>query len=110
MFIQSGAKPGASLAARRLLAILPVLLTTTAAFAQPPATPAQPGYKSVFDGYQPYTNEKLVAWKEANDKLAQARGRRSHAPEAEQAAPATAPAVDPSGHSVHPGHTGLAKP
>ena len=119
MFIQSIANPGASRAARGVLTSVFVLLATAAAFAQSTTATAPPGFKSVFEGYQPYSDEKLLAWKEANDKVARAGGWRTYAREAEQATPATDAAAAPAParvpapqaeHSGHSGGTGQAKP
>ncbi|MES2949121.1 MAG: hypothetical protein V4858_11325 [Pseudomonadota bacterium] len=95
--------------------------TPLAAFAQadttpptPPASapaspaasrPAQATYRSVFEGYQPFTEEKVQAWKDSNNTVEKIGGWRAYAkevsepvPNGQQAAPATK-AVDP-----HAGH------
>ena len=80
------------------------------AFAQPSASHhaapvVQPqaiaqAYRSALDGYQPYTDDKVVPWKEANDTVGKIGGWRSYAKEA--AAPATPAANNP--HASHGKH------
>ena len=64
----------------------------------PPMTEAAPaGFKSVLEGYKPYTDEKIVNWKAANDTTAQIGGWRAYAKEAAQTGPAQNPApTDPA--------------
>ena len=77
-----------------------VLLVSTAvlwgnvALAQPTPPVAPPtteaafaGFKSVLDGYKPYTEEKTVNWKAANDTTVQIGGWRAYAKEAAQTSP-----------------------
>ena len=64
----------------------PALAAETAAAAAPPA------YRSALEGYQPYTDEKIVNWKEANDTTARIGGWREYAKEAAQT---PAPAAQP---------------
>lgn len=100
-----------SVASRRLGALaVPVVsaaaLWASVAIAQPttatnptPTTPATPrtgeslpaGFQSALDGYKPYTDEKIVNWKAANDSVGQIGGWRTYAKEAAQ----TSPAQDP---------------
>lgn len=122
MLIQHIGTAGALQTPRCILTALAALLATTATLAQPPTSPAQPGYKSVFDGYQAYSDEKLVAWKAANDKLARTRGGRTSTPEASTAEPVpttattptsgrvAAPPIDHSSHSSRSDSTGQVKP
>ncbi len=49
------------------------------------ADAAPPAYRSALEGYQPYTDEKTVNWKEANDTTARIGGWREYAKEASQA-------------------------
>lgn len=79
------------------LASLPVLalaLWTGAAQAQPAAAPPSPAsladaapaaFRSALEGYRPYTDEKTVNWKEANDNAGRIGGWREYAKEAGQA-------------------------
>ena len=79
------------------LALLVASLWTTQAIAQTsalaPAKPvapaamadaAPPAYRSALEGYQRYTDEKTVNWKEANDATARIGGWREYAKEASQ--------------------------
>ena len=79
------------------LALLVASLWTTQASAQAsavsPAKPvapaavadaAPPPYRSALEGYQRYTEEKTVNWKEANDTAGQIGGWRAYAKEASQ--------------------------
>lgn len=83
----------------RKLALLALLLWVTAAQAQTaPTAPAPtqkapvtqataPAFQSAFEGYKPYTDEKILNWKEANDVVGRIGGWRAYAKEAAQAAP-----------------------
>jgi hypothetical protein len=42
-------------------------------------------YRSAFKGYKPYTDDKLLNWKEVNDTTGQIGGWRAYAKEARQA-------------------------
>lgn len=78
------------------LALLAVSLGTTQARAQATvAAPAKPdtvampkampqSYRSALEGYQPYTDEKTVNWKVANDTVSQIGGWRAYSKEASQ--------------------------
>ena len=48
------------------------------------ADTAPPPYRSALEGYQRYTEEKMVNWKEANDATARIGGWREYAKEASQ--------------------------
>ena len=56
------------------------------------ATKAAPlTYRSAFEGYKPYTDDKLLNWKEVNDTTGRIGGWRAYAKEAgqsDEAAPA----------------------
>jgi hypothetical protein len=80
-----------------------------AALAQQPAMPsasaasAPTPYRSAFEGYQPFAEQKLVPWKEANDTVGKIGGWRAYAREANEGAgkstPPSAPApASSSGH------------
>ena len=81
------------------LALLVASLLTTQVSAQAsasaasPANPvapaamaeaAPPAYRSALEGYQRYTDEKTVNWKDANDVTARIGGWREYAKEASQ--------------------------
>ena len=61
---------------------------------------------SVFDGYQPFTDEPLGNWKAANDNVAQIGGWREYAKQAQQ--PDNMPAA--AGKAVEPTAKPLTKP
>ena len=62
----------------------------------PEATPASTlTYRSAFEGYKPYTDDKLLNWRQANDTTGRVGGWRAYAKEARQPA-AKAPAHDMS--------------
>ena len=49
------------------------------------AAPASPlPYRSAFEGYKPYTDDKLLNWKEVNDTTGRIGGWRAYAKEARQ--------------------------
>lgn len=86
-------------------AVLAAALWSTGALAQPapspnPAPPlseaASTGFKSVMEGYQPYTDEVTANWKAANDTVAQIGGWRAYAKEAAAEPAAAAPASKPA--------------
>ena len=48
-------------------------------------TPNPPApYRSAMEGYKPYTDEKIVDWKQANDTTGRIGGWREYAKEAQQ--------------------------
>jgi hypothetical protein len=49
------------------------------------AKPAALPYRSAFEGYKPYTDDKLLSWKEVNDNTGRIGGWRVYAREARQA-------------------------
>lgn len=92
------------------LALLVALASWPGAQAQSPAqaSPAPASspveFRSSFEGYQPYTEEKIINWKEANDRVGRIGGWRAYAKEAQQpsggSAPPEAKPADPhAGHS-----------
>lgn len=60
----------------------------------PPAAPAaatpEP-YKSAFDGYQAYSDDKVTRWKAANEEVARIGGWRAYAKQAQQSENAPTP-------------------
>ena len=91
-----------------VIALLVVSLWTAQATAQinaaaltPPvasaamSSAAPPAYRSAFEGYQPYTDEKIVNWKQANDTVGQIGGWRAYSKEASQE-PSADSAVKPA--------------
>ena len=81
-----------------------------AAHAQPAAPPeplptTQPlAFQSALQGYQRYTDDKIVNWKAANDTTARIGGWRAYAKEA------SAPAATPAPAAAAVPATGAAKP
>ena len=67
------------------------------------ADAAPPPYRSTLEGYQRYTDEKTVNWKEANDATARIGGWREYAKEASQS-------QTPAGSGKHDSGTAPAKP
>ena len=75
---------------------------TSSAAASPPSPPSSPptspavlpasamansaptSYRSAMEGYQPYTDEKIIDWKQANDATGRIGGWREYAKEAQQ--------------------------
>lgn len=97
----------------RWLAALPALAALTVPAQVPPApadttAAAAPAsalpYRSAFADYQPFADQKVGPWKEANDTVGKAGGWRAYAKEAAQPQPAAAPA--PAGNPTlpHAGH------
>jgi hypothetical protein len=106
----------------RYLAALSTL-AVTGAFAQPVAPVAPPQstapaatapstqasttpYRSVFEDYQPFAEEKVLPWKEANDTVRANGGWREYAKEAneESGKPQSSPATpaDPAADRAKP--------
>ena len=69
-----------------------------------PAAPAATESRSALDGYQPYTDEKIAPWKEANDSVGRIGGWRAYAKEAQQAQQAPAAAGAAGQPDPHAGH------
>ena len=73
--------------------LVPIFSLSGIAAAQTPAAaspasgvaPASPLiYRSAFEGYKPYTDDKLLNWKEVNDTTGRIGGWRVYAKEARQ--------------------------
>lgn len=68
-----------------------------------PDPPAPPAYRSALEGYQSYTDEKVVDWKEANDNTGRIAGWREYAKEAAEAqTPERADKPDPGAAPAQP--------
>jgi hypothetical protein len=96
--------------------LVPIFLLSGIAAAQTPAAaspataaPQAPalGYRSAFEGYKPYTDDKLLSWEEANDSTGQVGGWRVYARGARQP-DSKAPAHDMS--AMPDPETGSTKP
>ena len=59
-----------------------------------PVSPLE--FRSAFEGYKPYTEEKTIDWKRANDNVGKIGGWREYAREASQPETAAGPAVIPA--------------
>jgi len=103
---------------QRWLAAL-LVLAAGAAFAQGKAptgveTPAQPAgsggitFQSALQDYQPFSDEKPVPWKEANETVRQIGGWRAYAKEAASSAAPQDGKADP--HGAHHAPQPKAKP
>ena len=62
-------------------------------------------YRSVFDGYRPFSDQPVVSWREANDLVGRIGGWRAYAREG-QGDPGRSPAQPASGAGGHSGHHG----
>ncbi len=76
-----------------------------------PASPAAPAsfltYRSAFEGYKPYTDDRILDWKAVNDTTGRIGGWRAYAREAQQPDD-KAPALDTS--RMPDTKTGVGKP
>ena len=86
------------------LALLNILAWPVLSAAQTQAAPSPLAFKSAFENYQPYTDDKTGNWKQANDTTARIGGWRAYAKEAAgsepvKTAPPNAPPV-PSSDAV----------
>ena len=90
---------------------LPTTSTALPAQAAPTALP----FRSVFDGYQPFTDEKVKSWKDSNNTVEKIGGWRAYAKEAaepastDKQAPAVAPATPASPAAAPNPHAGHGK-
>ena len=64
------------------LAIAALPFFSGIALAQTSSAPAP--YRSAMEGYKPYTDEKIVDWKQANDSTGKIGGWREYPKEAQQ--------------------------
>lgn len=102
-----------SFSAKSWLAAVPLMAASTlfaqaAPSAGPSTAPAPQGsapaaFRSALDGYRPFSDEKQIPWKEANETVRQVGGWRAYAKEGAAAAPDKAEA-DPHGahHAPQP--------
>lgn len=91
------------------LAALPALVALTAVAQTAPAepSPTQPPtlpYRSAFEGYRSYAQEKAIPWKEANDTVHQRGGWRAYAKEAGEASSPREDAPPKASSDAHSGH------
>ena len=57
--------------------------TKTPALAAPPAAAAPAPFKSAFEGYRAFSDDKMTSWKAANDEVARIGGWREYAKQAQ---------------------------
>jgi len=92
----------------RWLAALPAAVVLSAVAQTPPAPPGAPAlpYRSAFENYQRFQDDKPVAWKEANDTVRERGGWRAYAREGAEAAkpPGQAPAAPGEASRTHDAH------
>jgi hypothetical protein len=62
----------------------------------PPRTPASLGFRSSFEHYKPYRDEKPGAWKASNDEVGRIGGWRAYLKEANEPDAPAAPSRAPS--------------
>jgi len=92
----------------RWLAVFPAVAASFAAAAQPAPVPSADegvagaptglSYRSAFEGYRPFTDDKPIPWKQANETVRQRGGWKAYAEEAAGGGASDAPAA-------HQGHT-----
>ncbi|MBT2333052.1 hypothetical protein J7E49_03880 [Variovorax paradoxus] len=91
------------------LAVFPAVAALAAAAQPAPASapsadeaatraPAALSYKSALEGYRPFTEEKPIPWKEANETVHRRGGWKAYAEEAAESGPPAAEA--PKGHAM----------
>ena len=89
----------------RLAACITAVVLTNMAYAQTPVSTAPASseatapYSSVFKGYNPYTDKRIVNWKAANDTTASIGGWREYAKQAQQSENTAAP-VTKAGETI----------
>ncbi len=97
-----------SLLTRPLAVLCGIAATAALAQATPtgaaPASP--PAYRSAFDGYQRFSEEKTTPWPQSNEAVREAGGWRAYAREAAQppAPGASAPPSKPGAADSHGAH------
>ncbi|KWT97258.1 MULTISPECIES: hypothetical protein [unclassified Variovorax] len=103
MFHSSPARWLAALPA--IVALSAIAQTAPAPSSTPQSDPPDLPFRSAFEGYKPYADEKAIPWKEANETVYQRGGWRAYAKDAsEEGAGENAPpkpGADPhAGHSM----------
>jgi hypothetical protein len=63
----------------------------------PAAGASAPAWRSAFESYQPFSDEKTMSWRQANDTVQGVGGWRAYAREAAQPASAAASGSRPDG-------------
>lgn len=75
-----------------LLATLGATAVVARAQTKPPAAAAPPEWRSAFESYRPFSDEKTAPWRQSNDTVQGVGGWRAYAREAAQPASAAASA------------------
>ena len=86
-------RPSATLAKLAAAPLVLLSLAISPVYGQA-ASPLE--FRSAFEGYKPYTDEKTIDWKRANDNVGKIGGWREYAREASQPDNAAGPAVIPA--------------
>ena len=83
-----------SISAAAVVATALLSAAVPAAYAEPSAKAAEASpenggriYGSAFDGYRPYSDQPVLSWREANDRVGQIGGWRTYAKEAYSSTP-----------------------
>lgn len=67
------------------------------------AAPTALSYRSALEGFQGFSDEKAVPWKQANDTVHQRGGWKAYAKEASEASADPAAQAGQAGHAAHGG-------
>ena len=86
-------RPSATLAKLAAAPLVLLSLAISPVYGQA-ASPLE--FRSAFEGYKPYTEEKIIDWKRANDNVGKIGGWREYAREASQPETAAEPPVVPA--------------
>lgn len=95
----------------RWLAALPVVLALSVS-AQPVRPPAQaepvqqagpPAYRSAFEGYRAFSDEKVAPWKDSNDTVGKIGGWKAYAREAQEGQAGSQQTPAPEAPAPHSG-------
>jgi hypothetical protein len=79
-------------------AIMPTQPSTTES-----RLPTMLQYKSAISGYQAYTDQKILSWREANDRVERIGGWRAYAKEISTSQPTSEAPTSPDPHATHHG-------
>ena len=93
MNIRLFSRPSATLVKLAAAHLVLLSVATSPVYGQPPS-PLE--FRSAFEGYKPYTEEKTIDWKQANDNVGKIGGWREYAREASQPETAATPGAIPA--------------
>lgn len=90
----------------RMLIVLAASAAPSLGFTQAAASDVakqdyQLSYQSALTGYEPYREQKVNDWRQANDKVGEIGGWRAYAKEMRMAAPASGQEQPAPGHDAH---------